>query len=501
MKAWQRIKLSAVWPISLGVQLLVQPLLTSPLLAQQALPAPTLPTINSNISLFSGATIALSRAATAAPPSPSQPSSPTTSPQGTIDAVPQTAKAVYERYISANRGVSVETLITTALQQNAEWLAAEQQLAILQARRLQAKLRPNPRVEAEYLNDKLGTGDGENGFSATYSQPIEVKGKRQKRIQLADLELEQATKTLEFQRQQLISQIRVHYTEAVLAAETIRQVVELQLLNEQVVRLTTVRLNQGDVAKLDVSLLQAETYRLQSEQTQAETRWQLAILQLQTLAVWPLERELLLQPLDLTNRPALPVEAVLVARALQQRTDLQAAQLVTAIATARRTLAIAEATPDVELFARYEQDRSIFDRTAIGDLVDTDRRFAVGFSLPLAIFNRNQGHIAEAEATERQVQYRHEFLAQVIKRDVTLAYRRVQTATQALQLYEQTLLPTMQENVRILRAAYDLGEQTIVNVIAEQRRLLEAAQQYLALQREYQLARLELTRAVGGALQ
>jgi outer membrane protein, heavy metal efflux system len=422
-------------------------------------------------------------------------------PQDTLETARQTAQAVYERYVNVSQGVSVDNLIATALQQNADLQAATQQLAILQARRVQANLRPNPKVEAEYINDKLGTGDGENGFSATYSQPIEVKGKRQKRVQVVDLELEQAAKTLEFQRQQLINQIQVHYTEAVLAAEAIRQIAALQALNDQAVRLTTTRLNQGDVAKLDVNLLQTETYRLQSEQARADTRWQLAILQLQTLAGWPLERPLVLQPLDLITRPELPPTAVLIARALQQRPDLQAAQLVTAIATARRTLATAEATPDVEVFARYEQDRSIFDRTAIGDLIDMDRRFAVGFSLPFAIFNRNQGHIAEAEATARQGQYRREFLEQVIKRDITLAYRRLQTVTQALQLYEQTLLPTMQENVRILRAAYDLGEQPIVNVIAEQRRLLEATQQHLELQREYQLARLELIRAVGGSLQ
>jgi outer membrane protein TolC len=88
----------------------------------------------------------------------------------------------------------------------------------------------------------------------------------------------------------------------------------------------------------------------------------------------------------------------------------------------------------------------------------------------------------------------------VVKRDVALAYGRLQTAKETVQLYETEILPRGQENLRMIRTAYDLGDQQVLEVVAEQRRLIESQQQYIDALKEYRVALVELERAVGARI-
>jgi cobalt-zinc-cadmium efflux system outer membrane protein len=57
-----------------------------------------------------------------------------------------------------------------------------------------------------------------------------------------------------------------------------------------------------------------------------------------------------------------------------------------------------------------------------------------------------------------------------------------------------------EENVRVLRAAYDLGELRLLEVINEQRRLVETQRAYTEILRESYVALVELERSVGAPL-
>ena len=56
-----------------------------------------------------------------------------------------------------------------------------------------------------------------------------------------------------------------------------------------------------------------------------------------------------------------------------------------------------------------------FDDTPIGFLTDRDKLFSVGVSIPLPLFNRNQGAKAEAATTIAQSQRRREFVEAVVR--------------------------------------------------------------------------------------
>jgi outer membrane protein, heavy metal efflux system len=416
-------------------------------------------------------------------------------------ALSNIATPIYAQYVDTNNGMTVESLVTAAGQRSKDLLAARQNIAIISGRLIQAGLRPNPTIDAEYGTDKLGTRSGEYDLSLSYIQPIELAGKRKKRQTVAQLELAQAEKELAAQEQKLTAEIRTQYAEALAATENLRVTEQLVALNEQTFRVAQVRFNQGDIPKLDVNLTRVELNRLRTQQLLAESRVKTTLIQLKTLAGLGVDEPIKLRGELFSNifSDTLTLESLQTA-ALQNRPDLQAARIGEDVAAARINLANAEAVPDLNIFGRYQQDKSVFDDTPVGTLADTGRKVAFGVSIPLPIFNKNQGTIAEAAATRIQAQHRREYLEQIVKRDVALAVTRLQTARESIELYKNEILPRSQDNLRIIRIAYDLGDHQLLDLLSEQRRLVDAQQQYTDSLKEYYLAIIELDRAVGAPI-
>jgi outer membrane protein, heavy metal efflux system len=68
-------------------------------------------------------------------------------------------------------------------------------------------------------------------------------------------------------------------------------------------------------------------------------------------------------------------------------------------------------------------------------------------------------------------------------------------------VFDQGVVQQSQENLRIVRGAYELGELRLLDVINEQRRLLETQRAYTDLLRDTNIAIAELERAVGAPVQ
>lgn len=404
--------------------------------------------------------------------------------------------AIYNQYVDNNSGVALEVLVDKAKVLNKELEVARQNIAIIKGRIIQAGLKPNPTLEAEVLSDQLGTREGEYQFSVTYSKPIELAGKRNKRIKIAQLELAQAEKEVAFQEQQLVSEIYLQYAQTIGFLENLRTLERLIVTNEETARIVDARFKEGDAAKLDITLTKTELNRLHTQRLQTEINIRTSLTKLKALVGLSLEEPLKLQNIfgqisdvkyDLQGLQKL---------ALATRDDLKAAQIAEELAQAKIDLAVAEAKPDISIFGRYQESKSIFD-TVGGKLVDTDRQLGIGVSIPLATSNRNQGNIAEATALKIQNSRRRELLEQLIKRDVALAYGKLEMVKESLRFYEKEVLPNSQKTLNVIRVAYDLGEQQLLDVIAEQRRLIEIQQQYVEVQKDYYISLIELEKALG----
>lgn len=398
-------------------------------------------------------------------------------------------------------GLSVERLLELGASRRADLLAARQRLAIAEGRLRQARLRPNPTLDAEYGSPRFLGGEPESGLSIGVSQVFELGGKRRRRVAVAELELAQIRAEVLALERQLAVGIRAAYTSALAAARQLDVLEKLIAGNEDIVRVTEARLKEGDVAPLDVNLVKVENDRLKVQAIQARSELDTQLLQIRTLIGADVSESLRLAP-----QPDRPPRfdtglSELTELALKERTDLQAARIGEELGNARINLAKANAVPNVAGVVRYTRNKQIIDLPGnYGGASNLDGELTFGVSVDLPIFNRNQGEIASATGERLQATRNREFLEASVKRDVAVAYRRYRAAAESLVLYTTQILPRSEENLRSVRAAYGLGEFSVFEVVNEQRRLAENVTNYNQTLRDYYTALTELETAIGREL-
>src|SRR5207244_2439599 len=134
---------------------------------------------------------------------------------------------------------SFEQLSQTALAQNKNLQAAREQLRQAEGRLKQAGLRPNPSLELSRSTDVLFANEGENGFSVALSQPFELGGKREKRISVAQAEVELAKAQIAEAERKLIGQLRTAYLRAAERSARLSLLQRSRGLNQQMVQVMT----------------------------------------------------------------------------------------------------------------------------------------------------------------------------------------------------------------------------------------------------------------------
>jgi outer membrane protein, heavy metal efflux system len=402
------------------------------------------------------------------------------------------------QYVSATQGTTLSELIKLVLDRNKELVAARAQLRQAEARLVQARLRPNPTLDVEHGTDAAFANEGERDYSFTFSQPIELGGKRAKRMRVAQLSIEMAKAQIADTERQLTGQLRALFGEALAAAARLDLIERVNNLSEQMTRVMEVRLRAGDASRLDSSLLLAETNRLAAQRVQAEAQLAGLLLQIKTLAGFAQDDPITLRGRSDPSTINLTQEAALQL-AMQNRPDLQAARLREEMAEAAIDLVKAQVVPNLNVFARYSQGTDVIEGLLrpVERIVDRNRTLSFGVTIPLPLSNRSQGQIAEAVAQAEQTRAQREGLEQMIRRDVLLAYRRYEATRRTLDVLNRGVLAENQESFRIVKLAYDLGEMRLLDVINQQRLFVEAQMNYAAVQQDYYASLVELERAVG----
>ncbi len=432
---------------------------------------------------------------------PSQPTPGISSDTERTTTLPTAARSSNQFLDSS--GLTVERMVEAGFSRRADLLAARARLAIAEGRLIQAGLRPNPELEAEYGSAKFLAGEAESEFDVGVSQVFETGGKRRKRVAVSRLDLQRTRAEVLALERQFAAEIRSAYARAVAAGNQLDTLERLIVINEELVRVTNERLKEGDVAPLELGLVSVETDRLRAQVARTRAELESEIISLRALAGFETTEPLRIAPLP-ERPPRLDLSVVeLTDIALRERPDLEAARLGEELGTARVRLAESQAVPNIAGSVRYTREKRITDfpeALGVGPLGQTDNSLTFGVAVEIPVFNRNQGEIAAAVGERAAASREREFLEATIRRDVALAYRRYRAAAEALVLYATRILPQSQKNVETVRAAYGLGEFSIFEVLQQQQRLVESETGYNEARRDYYAALAELERALGTPL-
>ena len=390
-------------------------------------------------------------------------------------------------------------MVRRAATSNRSLAAARLNIQRAQARLVQAQLYPNPSIDLEHTTGKFTGAPDEHESTAGVSFPLELGGKRRSRIDLARAELDVACAEFGERQRQLTNDVLTAYVEALASLRELDTTARLNELDVETGGYLETRVQEGDVAPLELQLLRVEIDRLRARRELLKGRLDAAIIRLKALTgIAPQEQVRLREGFssgDLFS--ALSSVEDDVSRALANRPDIAAARGNERAAEATLRLARAEAVPDITPFGRFSSSSSAFDETPVGKLTDRSKSIGFGISITLPIFNRNQGARAEASAAVTQAQQERSYLEATVRAEVESALLRLRSTDAALATFESGVIGRSTENLKTLRAAYQLGEYRITDLIAEQRRVVDAEREYTDLLAERYRAAIDLQLATG----
>src|ERR1051326_6907218 len=137
-------------------------------------------------------------------------------PSKAVSAPVKTGAAIY---LNSVDGLSIEDAVRYALAHHQGLLADRKLIDEAQGRLKQAALRANPMLDVSHTSDLGDIAQGE--FSIGVSVPLELGGRRTRRIEVAERELERMSFEVAERERKLAAEVRAKYGEAVEAARNL----------------------------------------------------------------------------------------------------------------------------------------------------------------------------------------------------------------------------------------------------------------------------------------
>jgi cobalt-zinc-cadmium efflux system outer membrane protein len=378
-----------------------------------------------------------------------------------------------------------------ALQHNHNILAARTTIQQSEAEETTANLRPNPSLfadweylplnrsgqNAEYLHDST---EGDLGLSYL----LERGKKRQHRLAAAK-DITAQTRSLVADNERSLTFNTASLFVNVQLAESTLELADKDLKSfQKTVDLSQVRYDKGAISEDDYLKIKLQLLQFETDYQQAELAKVQALSDLRQL----LGYESVAADYDVTG----PFDYQSLKgnledfqlKALQNRPDLRAAQQGVTAATSQYDLQKAIGKQDVTVQGNYSHVNGINAASFYG-------------SIPLAIFNRNQGEIARTRFAITQAQEQEKATNGQALTDVRDAYEGLRVSDRIVQLYRSGYLDVAQKDRDIAEYAYQRGAVSLLDFLDAERNYRATQLAYRQALASYLLALEQLRQAVG----
>lgn len=314
--------------------------------------------------------------------------------------------------------------------------------------------------------------------SYSFTQPLELGALRPTRLEYAQLGRESSERSFAEVQLAVLSSVRRTFFHALRKRAEIEILVENQRLVEELRKRIQVRVDVGEAGRLELIRADAEVTTSRTAVNNARIQYIAALAQL---------RAAIGSGVDPDMTPSGAIDPPVVLPALDQlRTEL--IERHPAVRLARSEVRRAEARLALETAMKRPQPSL---RAEVDQPPDSPT-YRVGIAIPLPIWNKREGPIAEATAMLTQATAQARGRQLVLIAEMESAYGRYQEASQQLASLEQGPLREAEEAVRIAQTAYQLGERGILEVLDAQRVLRTVRQDYLNAQYDRQAALIDL---------
>lgn len=376
--------------------------------------------------------------------------------------------------------LTLAAALERARQNNPELRALALEAEAVDADGRQAALPANPSLE--YLRE--GRAGQENSSTIQLSIPLELGGKRAARVEVARSTSRAAALDLAIGRARIEAEVAAAYHQAYLAQRHLALAAQVSETGRRSSDAAARRVMAGKVSPVEEARARVAEANWRMEGVTAQRELDEAHLRLAGLLGG--------EPRELGElaAPATP--------------DIQGLQLE-ALIEAAPALARAAAEVDAgEASVRLERAQRIPDVALVvgskrseGPERDRLRQNIIGLSVPLPLFNRNQGAILAAERRAGKARAELEAVRLRIRVEAMQAHARMQAALYQERLVREEVLPGASYAAEAAMKGFEAGKFNYVEVLDAQRTWVQAQAQQLRAISDFYRARADLAKLVG----
>lgn len=383
--------------------------------------------------------------------------------------------------------LTLRDALQRTLRSSPELAAYEYVIKAQDGRVLQSGLRPNP-VLSGALENVLGTGEVSGfrsaEFSLSLSQLIELGGLRNKRVTVARSERDLLLSEGAIQRLDVVAETARRFVSVVSQQEMHKLTHQAVSLAEETSKAVDRRVKaaKSPVAEQEraaVALERARNDDAHAEHSLKAARFLLA-------SSWgSTEPDFEQAAADLFELPTVGDYNALL-RELEQTPDFTRYVNETRLRESEVTLAIANRNPGIEVglgLRRLQGSR------------DTALMFSVGVPLPL--FNRNQGAIAEAEARRDGVDANKQVALIDARTSLFGYFQEIIDRRREVEVITARTLPSAESALKSTGYAYERGRYGYIELVDAQRELLAVKRERIEAASQFHLTLIEIERLTG----
>lgn len=383
--------------------------------------------------------------------------------------------------------ITLHQALTYALLHNPELAVHAWEIRAAEAEELQGSLFPNPEVEIE-VEGVGGTGES-SGFQAAgttlqLSQLIELGNKRSRRTRIASLHSRLVGWDYEARRLEVFAKVANVFFDVLAAQRQLELADEVVRLSEEVLTTVTQRVEAGKDAPVKKIKAQVALSTVRIEQKHACQHLEWARKRL--AAAWGSKSATFEQVIG-------PFAVILPVPSESQLLQLLA-----------QNPEIARWAVEMEqrhAILDMEEARAIPDPSVLGGIQHSketdDATFVFGLSLPLPLFDRNQGEVLAAKHNIAKAQQQRRAAELAVYTAVIDAYQKLSNAFIEADDLKKDVLPGAQSAFDAVRQGYRQGKFNYLEVLDAQRTLFEAKGKYVESLSAYHKGRIEMERLIG----
>ncbi|MGA6828324.1 TolC family protein [Nitrospira sp. NS4] len=396
--------------------------------------------------------------------------------------------------VSSTLRLSLDDAVALFLRQNLDLLIAKFGIETARGQQITARLFPNPVASmgtlASFTQGRTPSNSG--GVFGQIQQLFELAGKRGYRIESAGFGTQSAEAGFEDAVRQLSFTVKDAYYRIQLAQRRLALAEENRDRFSRILEINTIRFKKGYIAEVDLIRIRLQFIDFQSQVIQSLQEGEVARADLrQLLRVSPVTQLELLT--DLEYKRIDPDIGKLRTVAIEVRPDVRAKRLLFSQREADLKLAKAYRVPDLTVGAGYAVQGP--------QGPDNPGQAQLNLSVPLPLFNRNQGGIMQAEVGVQTAEADLNKTLNQVENEVDVAYKNLMQSRRLVEAYLGGVLDDARSTLTIVERAYERGGATILDLLDAARTSRTIQQNYFEALFTYQRNVIQLQSAAGQEIQ